>query len=90
MTKIRDHVTGGTKAPRLDRLEATLEGVVQPRRVGLAHVVIEVVEESRVIRASANVRASMGEHVRGSPHPTRSSAPVDRPTFTRLALNSFG
>lgn len=40
MTKIRDHVTGGTKAPRLDRLEATLESVVQPRQVGLAHIVI--------------------------------------------------
>jgi hypothetical protein len=42
MTKIRDHVTGGTKVPRLDRLEATLEGVVQPRQVGLAHVVIRL------------------------------------------------
>jgi hypothetical protein len=45
VTKIREGPAGRAKAAGLDRLEAKLEGIVQPRNLGLGHLVISIRED---------------------------------------------
>ena len=44
MTKISDSLASRAKAAGLDRLEATLEGLVQPRELRLGQLVIAIRE----------------------------------------------
>jgi hypothetical protein len=45
MTEVRDDLPRRAKAPGLDRLKAELERIVQPRQLGLGHLVIAIRED---------------------------------------------
>jgi len=45
MAKIGGNVTRRAKVAGLDRFEAALEGIVQPRQLSLGHIVIRVCED---------------------------------------------
>src|SRR3954464_585436 len=44
MTKVRDGLPRRAKAAGLDRLKAALERIVQPRQLGLGHLVVSIRE----------------------------------------------
>lgn len=82
MAKISDRIARRTKPPCLDRLEPTLECVVQSCQLGLGHLVIRVredeidfpVRQSR--RRVAGTAAVLYEHT--DPEDTSSSAMKER------------